>query len=83
MQLHRVHRELSELIIELIIFSLDQAAYWYNSDMFEASKIFDFGFKKRQQQPVEAESEGDSSSEEIEDDKSDHSLEDCFHMVSF
>lgn len=58
------------------------SSYWY-CNMFgpEASKIFDFGFKKRQQQPDE-ESEENSSSEEIEDDKSDHSLEDCFHMVS-
>lgn len=58
------------------------AAFWYN-DMFvpEASKIFDFGFKKRQQQPDE-DSETNGSSEEVEDDLSDHSLEDCYHMVT-
>lgn len=57
------------------------AAFWY--DMFEASKIFDFCFKKRNQENREQESDDDESSEEVEDDVvSNHSLEDCYHMVT-
>ena len=60
------------------------AAYWYN-DMFvpDASKIFEFGFKKRQDKMNnEDDSEDEENSFEEDDDLSDHSLEDCYHMVT-
>jgi len=56
------------------------AAYWYSDQFTDATKIFDFGFKKRNDK--DESSSDEASSEEIDDNLSNHSLEDCFHMVT-